>query len=88
MEGVRPLQKEPGAVMGKLAELEQRLLSLEGEFDGLRAQVLASKLVSRRWYAEIAGSFRDDPVFDEIVRLGREYRQSLRPKSLKRKVKK
>lgn len=31
------------------------------------------------WYIEGAGRFADDPVFDEIMRLGREYRQSLHP---------
>ncbi len=29
------------------------------------------------WYVKEAGRFKDDPIFDEIVRLGREYRQSL-----------
>jgi hypothetical protein len=28
------------------------------------------------WIERIAGTFRDDPEFDEIVRLGREFRES------------
>jgi hypothetical protein len=31
------------------------------------------------WWERIAGRFENDPVFDEIVRLGRQYRESLRP---------
>jgi hypothetical protein len=31
------------------------------------------------WYIKHAGHFANDPAFDEIVRLGREYRQSLHP---------
>jgi hypothetical protein len=38
-----------------------------------------------KWWVDHAGRFANDPVFDEIVRLGREYRESLRPKQ--RKVK-
>ena len=31
------------------------------------------------------GRFANDPVFEEIVRLGRKYRESLRPRSKKAK---
>jgi hypothetical protein len=29
-----------------------------------------------RWIDRFSGVFKDDPDFDEIVRLGREYRQA------------
>lgn len=28
------------------------------------------------WWEEIRGTFRDDPVYDEAMRLGREWRES------------
>ena len=31
------------------------------------------------WIAEITGSFKDDPNFDEIVRLGKEMRDAEMP---------
>ncbi len=31
------------------------------------------------WWRRIVGTFADDPEFEEAMRLGREYRQSLRP---------
>lgn len=31
------------------------------------------------WWERIAGRFENDPTYDEIIRLGREYRESLRP---------
>ena len=33
----------------------------------------------RPWWEQIGGTFQNDPVFEEVVRLGREYRESLRP---------
>ncbi len=66
-----------------ITELEERLVSLEQTVQRLQAQQRAAP-ATRRWWVEAAGRFADDPVFDEIVRLGREYRESLRPKSGKK----
>jgi hypothetical protein len=32
------------------------------------------------WWKRIVGVFQDDPEFEEAMRLGRAYRESLRPK--------
>ena len=58
-------------------ELAKRLEALEAAVAQLREQVKRAAR-PRRWWHEDAGRFADDPVFDEIVRLGREYRESLR----------
>ncbi len=68
-----------------ITELEQRLLSLEQAVQHLQKEPGAKDRSARRWWVEQAGRFADDPVFEEIVRLGREYRQSLRPKNTKGK---
>ena len=67
-----------------VAQLEERLVALERTVDELKAH-LARTTPPRRWWVEDAGRFADDPVFDEMVRLGRAYRESLRPRDRKRK---
>ena len=45
----------------------------------LRARVEQNGEPQRPWWREGAGRFANDPVFDEIVQLGREYRESQHP---------
>jgi hypothetical protein len=68
-----------------MAEITERLRALEQAVEELKSQVQRSARVDRRWWTEDAGRFADDPVFEEIVRLGREYRESLKPGRRKRK---
>lgn len=67
-----------------LAQLERRLQTLEQTVQRLQAQVERT-VPTRRWWVDSAGRFADDPVFEEIVRLGHEYRRSLRPAGRKAK---
>ena len=67
-----------------MAQLEQRLLTLEQTVQRLQAQIDRAAS-GRRWWVEAAGRFADDPIFEEIVRLGHQYRESLRPKTRKGK---
>ena len=66
-----------------LAELEQRLGALEQTVDSLKSRI-AGSASSGRWWVDHAGRFKDDPLFDAIVRLGQTDRRSLRPKKAKR----
>jgi hypothetical protein len=61
-----------------LEKLEARVAALEKEIKQIRSQ-LPEAAEQRHWWHGDAGRFENDPVFDEIVRLGREYRDSLRP---------
>lgn len=63
-----------------LADLEERLSRLEKEF---RESKPAPK--SGQWWIEQSGQFRGDPLYKEMVRLGRKYRESLRPKARSRR---
>ena len=59
-------------VEARLYDLEQRLRRVEtkvGDSDG----------EDLPWWRKIAGRFKDNPEFDEAMRLGREYRKSLTP---------
>jgi hypothetical protein len=66
-----------------LAQVEKRLAALEKEVAELKMQSPPPR--TGKWYIDHAGRFKDDPVFEETDRLGREYRESLRPKAPRRK---
>ncbi len=57
-------------------EIEARLANLETEVSRLKAQI--QNLEPTPWWESILGTFADDPAYDEAMRLGREYRESLR----------
>jgi hypothetical protein len=67
------------------AQLAERLEALEKTVAELKSELAKTKTPTRRWWAENAGRFAGDSAFDEIVRLGRAYRESLRPRAKKRK---
>lgn len=60
----------------ELQVLEKRVAQLEREVSLLKSH--ATEPVDQPWWERIAGRFENDQAFDEIVRLGREYRDSLR----------
>ena len=66
-------------------KLEARLAALEAEVEQFKQKIEAPKPEPKPWWEEIVGAFADDPDFLEAMRLGREYRESLRPKPAKRK---
>ena len=63
----------------KVETLEKRLSALEAEVARLRNAVEGEPRDNRPWWEQIFGTFADDPLFEEAMRLGREYRESLRP---------
>ena len=62
-----------------IEELTKRVEALEAALAELRAKQEAATKGQRAWWREDAGRFANDPVFDEIVRLGREYRENQHP---------
>ncbi|MFN7946703.1 MAG: hypothetical protein U0Z53_15230 [Blastocatellia bacterium] len=61
--------------------IEMRLATLEAEVEQLKGQVETNSRTKKDWLDETYGVFANDPVFDEIVELGRKYRESLRPRA-------
>jgi hypothetical protein len=64
----------------------EELAKREGKaVEDLAAEILHQALVDRdqkgNWLNEVAGSFENDPEFDEVVRLGKELRKADRPGS-------
>jgi hypothetical protein len=63
------------------ATLEERMAVLEQELALLKQQLQADQLPAIvPWWEKIAGTFAKSENYDEAMRLGREYRESLRPK--------
>lgn len=60
--------------------LEERVAVLEAEVSRLKKERENSAEDEKPWWKEIWGTFKDDPHYAEAMRLGREYRESLRPK--------
>ncbi len=69
------------------AQLERRLAALEAELSQLRAVLEEKASPDQLGWRRIIGSFANDPAFDEAMRLGREWRESFRPKKRSRKAK-
>jgi hypothetical protein len=61
------------------SEIEHRLSNLE------KAVAALQKRADNPW-PSIIGHFANDPIYDEIVRLGREYRDSQHPDRKKKKL--
>jgi hypothetical protein len=69
------------------AEIELRVAALESEVARLKQQISEPLKASAHWVDEVYGAFADDPDFLEAMRLGRSYRESLRPRPAKRPAK-
>jgi hypothetical protein len=65
--------------------IEARLAALEAEVEQLKQRLAQAKEPDVPWWQKIAGSFANDPLYEEAMRLGREYRESTGPKPRKRK---
>jgi hypothetical protein len=61
------------------SQLERRVAALEAEVASLKNK-LEEKAQTLAWWEQIAGTFKNDLIYDHAMRLGQHYRQSLRPK--------
>jgi hypothetical protein len=62
-----------------ISALEKRVAALEEELAALRKK-LETADTAAPWWERIAGTFAHDPIYEEAMKLGRKYRESLRPK--------
>ncbi|HQX49231.1 MAG TPA: hypothetical protein PLY87_19830 [Planctomycetaceae bacterium] len=57
--------------------VEERLARIEEELKEIKTRL--DRPTKENWISRMRGQFRDDPVFDEIVRLGKELRDAELP---------
>jgi hypothetical protein len=62
------------------ARLEERVAALEAAVAPVNSKLEERDTITSRW-EQIAGTFQNDPICERAMRLGQQYRQSLRPKS-------
>ncbi|MGB7414080.1 MAG: hypothetical protein WA902_07715 [Thermosynechococcaceae cyanobacterium] len=56
--------------------LEARVAALETELEQMKQSLSVSVSEESPWWLKVAGSFENDPTFDEAVRFGQEWRKS------------
>jgi len=61
--------------------IEHRVATLEAEMAKVKERLERAVSSSGDWLDAFSGVFDNDPVYEEAMRLGREYRESLRPKA-------
>lgn len=66
------------------AQLELRVATLEAEMAQVKERLENPPNSQGDWLDDIFGAFDNDPIYEEAMRLGREYRESLRPKPRKK----
>lgn len=65
---------------------QKKRSDLEAEVNQLKHKI--DKIATDKpWWQQITGTFADDPIYDEAMKRGRKYRESLRPKASTRSKK-
>jgi hypothetical protein len=64
--------------------LEQRVRALEDEMAQLKNRLPPTSNQDQPWWEKVWGAFRGDPAFLEAMELGRQWRESGRPKPRKK----
>ena len=77
---MRGVTIKPKEQLMTTTELEMRLTAVELELARLKTQIALAPPRQNNWIEDIAGTFANDPVFDEAMALGRKWRESQRPK--------
>jgi hypothetical protein len=57
--------------------LEVRVATLETEIAQMKQLLSESLQKETPWWLKVAGSFENDPTFDDAVRFGQEWRKSV-----------
>ena len=76
-----------GNVNMTIAELTKRVIELEGQVKSLEERARPFDRSSQDNWLAMAGIFKDDPLFEEAIRLGRRIRHSTAKESKSKKSK-
>ena len=70
---------------GEPVTLQQRVAALERQVASLQQRQKPNAPAGREWLDDLYGAFAGDAIFQQAMKLGRSYRNSLRPRSRKTK---
>ncbi len=70
-----------------IAQLEDRMTRMENDLKEIKTMIPLAEELKRPWLDRIYGAFENNEVFLQAMELGRQYRDSQRPASGKRKKK-
>ncbi|MEG3894477.1 MULTISPECIES: hypothetical protein [unclassified Microcoleus] len=65
--------------------IEERVAALEAEVVQIRQKVESPAVSVTPWWEKIAGTFAQDSVYNEAMKLGHQYRRSLRRQGLRKR---
>ncbi len=65
------MQANNNALQKRVENLERQLREVQTELEAIR------RTAKTPWWKRLAGTFKNDPRFDEVVAAGRAYRRSL-----------
>lgn len=68
--------------------IEHRVAALEREMARVKKKLEKAVPSQVDWLDAFSGVFDNDPVYEEAMRLGREYRESLRPRAVRKSARK
>ena len=71
--GSMATSETPIKLESRVAILEEKVIQLQRQLDAVAPE-------ANPWWQYVVGAFANDPAFEEAMRLGREYRESLRPR--------
>ena len=64
------------------AKLTERVTALERKLRKVQSQLKVVRQAPQQpWWERLAGRFKDEPLFDEVVEAGQAYRRSLTPRA-------
>jgi hypothetical protein len=70
--------------IGKPNDWEARLARLEADVQEIKALLQTQQEPKRPWWEGVVGTFANDPVYEEITKLGLEVREKDREKAKRR----
>lgn len=74
---VYSLPQEDRSMPSTARKLEQHVTVLERELRKVRSELKAVRMASQQpWWTRLAGKFKNDALFDEIIEVGNTYRRS------------
>lgn len=72
-------QAESALISQEVADLRRRVDDLQAQVNGLNDLLKPAAPGVNRWWRAQIGAFAHDPVYEEITRLGREWREAQTP---------